>query len=320
MADTVTLKLPPALQELLRCPACRARLVAGERTLACTNGACARTFAVVRGVPVLLNESSSAFALDVVSSGTVGTPRRRGRLHRLGVAAIPRLSLNVKAAANFRKFAGLLPAGARVLVIGSGVEDGEGMGALRSSLQLVRTDVLSEGTVDVTCDAHDLPFGDESFDGVVLQAVLEHVADPCRCAEEAYRVLKKGGVVYAETPFMQQVHAGRYDFTRFTHLGHRRLFRRFTEIDSGASCGPGMALAWSWRYFLQSFVRSRRARLAMLAIAGFTAFPLLWFDRWLVEQPGALDAASVTYFLGRKSHEALDDRELVRQYRGLNRS
>ena len=77
------------------------------------------------------------------------------------------------------------------------------------------------------CDANDIPFENGSFDGVVLQAALEHVADPYRCVEETHRVLKEKGLVYAETAFMQQVHGGRYDFTRFTRLGHRRLFRRF---------------------------------------------------------------------------------------------
>ena len=55
-------------------------------------------------------------------------------------------------------------------------------------------------------------------------------------------VYKDDGLVYADTPFMQQVHMGRYDFTRFTYLGHRRLFRKFEEIDSGAVSGPAMAL------------------------------------------------------------------------------
>ncbi|CAH2407660.1 hypothetical protein MES5069_620012 [Mesorhizobium escarrei] len=33
---------------------------------------------------------------------------------------------------------------------------------------------------------------------------------------------------------MQQVHEGAYDFTRFTELGHRWLFRRFETISRGA--------------------------------------------------------------------------------------
>ena len=37
------------------------------------------------------------------------------------------------------------------------------------------------------------------------------------------------GIVYAETPFMQQVHEGAYDFTRYTVLGHRYLFKKFKQ-------------------------------------------------------------------------------------------
>ena len=34
---------------------------------------------------------------------------------------------------------------------------------------------------------------------------------------------------------------GRYDFTRFTDLGHRRLLRKFEEVERGPIVGPGMA-------------------------------------------------------------------------------
>ena len=54
-----------------------------------------------------------------------------------------------------------------------------------------------------------------------------------------------------KTPFIQQVHMKEFDFTRFTYLGHRRLFRQFNLIESGPCCGPGMALAWSFAHFLK---------------------------------------------------------------------
>ena len=170
------------------------------------------------------------------------------------------------------------------------------------------------------CDAHCLPFEDNSFDGVIIQAVLEHVVDPWRCVEEIYRVLKEDGLVYAETPFIQQVHGGRYDFTRFTHLGHRRLFRKFEEIDSGAVCGPGMALAWSYRYFLLSFTSSRFLRRLIGIFSRLTSFYLPYLDYFLINNPGTLDAASAYYFLGRKSTCVLSDRDLINRYKGLNQS
>ena len=109
---------------------------------------------------------------------------------------------------------------------------------------------------------------------------------------------------------------GPYDFTRFTHLGHRRLFRRFDEIESGAVAGAGTALAWSYQYFLLSFVRSHPARSIVKAVARLTAFWLKYFDYFLLNTPGALDAASGCYFLGRKSDRVWSDREIVQQYPG----
>jgi len=195
---------------------------------------------------------------------------------------------------------------------------GEGFGALLATpgLELLQTDVAPGPHTALICDGHDLPFADGSFDAVVAQAVLEHVLDPWRCVEQIHRVLKSGGLVYAETPFMQQVHEGRFDFTRFTHLGHRRLFRRFEELDSGAVGGPGMALAWSWRYFLWSFARGRLAGSLLTTLASCTSFFLKAFDGWLIDRPRALDAAAGVYFLGRRSESTLSDRDLVASYRG----
>jgi len=181
---------------------------------------------------------------------------------------------------------------------------------------LVATDVSFGPLTVLVCDAHDIPFEDETFDGVIVQAVLEHVVDPYRCVEEIYRVLKQRGLVYAETPFMQQVHMGRYDFTRFTHSGHRRVFRRFDEVASGPVAGPGMALAWSYEYFLLSFTTSRPLRGVLRGFARLTSFYLKYFDYYLVGRPATIDAASGFYFLGRKAQGVLPDRELIQYYKG----
>ena len=71
--------------------------------------------------------------------------------------------------------------------------------------------------------------------------MLEHVLEPELVVAEIHRVLMPDGLVYAGTPFMQQVHEGPYDFMRFTESGHRWLFRRFERLASGATGGPGAA-------------------------------------------------------------------------------
>ena len=288
----------------LRCPVCRASL---GPELACRG--CARQYPRVGDVPVLLDEAKSLFRADDLKPSIEATSGL-GRF-------LPELGENLKAADNYRRFVSLLP-GRRVLVIGGRIL-GNGMDALTSAaLELVETDVALGPRTQLVCDAHALPFADETFDGVIAQAVLEHVVEPAHCVGEMFRVLKPGGAVYAETPFMQQVHAGAHDFTRFTHLGHRRLFRAFDEVDSGAACGPAMALAWSFTYFLQSFATTSRQRRLARAAGILASYPLRYLDPILIDRPATIDAASAVYFLGTKGTTTLSDAELLRQYRGMD--
>jgi len=103
---------------------------------------------------------------------------------------------------------------------------------------------------------------------------------------------------------------------RFSHIGHRRLFRDFSELESGVSCGPGSALALSIQYFFFSFANSKRTRSLIQAACRLTLFWLKYFDHYLARKPGAIDAALGFFFVGRKSREPLSDRELVKLYRG----
>lgn len=316
--------LSAATQELLRCPACHAKLAKTDQHRKCSNCQCGVQYPVVNGVPVLINEQRSVFSfVDFVEDRATFFPRRSRIVNFIRKIA-PSVSINLKARKNYERLVELLLSRSsqpRVLVIGGSIV-GAGMNVFANhpSLELVETDVSVGPSIELVCDAHDIPFTDQSFDGVVVQAVLEHVADPHRCVEEIHRVLKKDGVIYAETPFMQQVHGGRYDFTRFTDLGHRRLFRRFEEIERGAVCGPGMALAWSYSAFLVSFTRSRFVAKFLRGFAALTSFFLKYFDYFLIDRPGALDGASGYYFLGQKSPLFISDRELIGLYRGLQRS
>jgi SAM-dependent methyltransferase len=256
----------------------------------------------------------------VLAGSEKAFPEQQNPLRELLSAIAPTLSSNLVGNENYEAFARAvleLNAPARVLVIGSRVS-GSGMEVLveRDDIELVESDVEIGPRPAVVFDAHDIPFEDETFDGVIVQAVLEHVVDPVRCVAEIRRVLRPRGVVYAETPFMQQVHEGAYDFTRFTHLGHRRLWRDFEELASGVACGPGMALAWAWRYFLLAFARRPATRTIASAVARGSAFWLKYFDRFLAHRPGAYDAASGFFFLGRQSQTRLADRQLPHLYRG----
>ncbi len=280
---------------------------------------CEASYPSDRGRPALLDSERSPFARFDAAASHVGRGGWVGR----AAAWLPRLSDNRRTAEKIGRFVDLACRATprpRLLSLGCG-EGGQGMRPALADprVEWLETDVRWTSRTALLLDAHQIPFEDSSFDGVVLQAVLEHVLDPAQAVSEVWRVLRPGGLVYAETPFLQHVHAGEHDFTRFTHLGHRRLFRWFREVESGAAAGPGVALAWAWQGFLLSCCRGRAARRAASAAARLSAFWLKYPDRALLDRPGAFDCASAYYFLGSRADAPLPDEELLRLYRGLQR-
>jgi SAM-dependent methyltransferase/uncharacterized protein YbaR (Trm112 family) len=334
------MKSPPAvpgrpdddtLLSLLRCPVTQQNLVrAGDGSLVTPDGA--RSYPVGSGVPVVIVPERSLFGAEAQALAG-GAARSRGGwiVEACGAAArrlVPPISRNVKARENFRQLAQHLTslegerAIKRVLVVGGAVT-GAGIEQLLSAplVETVETDVVVGPRTQVVCDAHDLPFADGSFDAVVCQAVLGNVVDPDRVVTEIHRVLTTDGFVYSETNFLQAVCMGAYDFTRHTYVGHRRLFRRFDELSSGVQCGPGMALAWMVVWFFMTLGgRSRVARAVARGVVPFFVFWLPLLDRYLVDKPGAYDAASGTFFLGRRRADAVPDEEIIRGYRGAVRT
>ncbi|GAB6282665.1 MAG: hypothetical protein STSR0008_14110 [Ignavibacterium sp.] len=73
-------------------------------------------------------------------------------------------------------------------------------------IQLIESDVSFATRTKIIMDAHTIPIDDSSIDGILLQAVLEHVVYPSRVIKECERVIKMGGLIYVSTSFIQQVH------------------------------------------------------------------------------------------------------------------
>ena len=148
----------------------------------------------------------------------------------------------------------------RILVIG-GATIGNGMDELYTlpDIDVIGFDIYSTRNIQFVADAHSVPLRDNCVDGVIIQAVLEHVVEPHRVVAEIERLLRPDGVVYADTPFLQQVHEGPYDFSRFTENGHRYLFKNFNECSAGSVAGIGKQMVWSLDHLFRGLFRSRTA-------------------------------------------------------------
>jgi SAM-dependent methyltransferase len=76
---------------------------------------------------------------------------------------------------------------------------------------------------DYYYDGNNIPFPDNSFDGVICNQVLEHVFTPDKFLQEINRVLKEGGKIIISVPFVWDEHEQPLDYARYSHYGLRHL-------------------------------------------------------------------------------------------------
>ncbi len=132
--------------------------------------------------------------------------------------------------------------------------------------------------------------------------VLEHVADPRKALSEIYRVLKFGGRIFIETPFMQTVHASPEDFYRWTPDGLRQIMCAFEVIVIEVVAGPASALAWQFQETMAMLFSMNNEVLYKigLRVFGWLAVPISWLDVLLERNPMAWQAASGFALLAEK--------------------
>lgn len=110
--------------------------------------------------------------------------------------------------------------------------------------------------VDI-CNAGTFP--QKTYDGIVCNAVIEHVYDPAQAVKNMYNVLEEGGHCLCYAPFIFRYHAPKdllfQDYFRYSRDGLAYLFRDFSEVTLYSVRGrasTGIAFMFpSWKYYIE---------------------------------------------------------------------
>jgi SAM-dependent methyltransferase len=177
-----------------------------------------------------------------------------------------------------------------------------GSGPFILGKNFINIDIAPYHNVHIVADATQLPFKNNSVDGIVNIVILEHVPEPENVVDEMFRVIKNGGVIYTHIPFLQGFHASPHDYTRWTSSGVVRLHHKFKELETGVGAGPTSSLVWvltEWLAILLSF-RIKVIYKILFVVFTLILWPIKFIDIILIGHPMAKNIASTFYFIGRK--------------------
>lgn len=253
------------LAELLACPQCLGELRDTATSLHCQT--CQRDFEKRRGTPIFADAGSPVHSRLLETTPTNPNAENHTRIithpaHHLVLdfgAGNPRASEH-HANVVFHEFA-----------------------------QYAYTDVVS------TCAR--LPYREAVFDAVLSKAVFEHLARPWEVADELYRVLKPGGLLYVDTAFMQPLHSDPYHFFNMTLDGAKEIFKRFRLLDCGVQ--PYQTPAYSLRMQIEVMLEHLQDARWRRVFEDLRASLNDDFDR-AFDAKGLERMAAGVFFIGRK--------------------
>ncbi len=182
-----------------------------------------------------------------------------------------------------------------------------GAGGRRIMPYVTTVDIAKQPGTDLVGDVANLPLADGSIDLIVATGLLEHIDDEQKFIHEVYRLLKPGGEVHIEVPFLQQYHDDPIDCRRYTMpgLAHFLTQRGFEPIDTGCHIGPSVTIATLNAYYVAllfegdgiiSKVASNGAFFLIACIGGVTKY----LDKLVAKKKSAHRLAFGVYCTARK--------------------
>jgi uncharacterized protein YbaR (Trm112 family)/SAM-dependent methyltransferase len=309
------------LKDLLACPTCRAPLTEAEgERLACLR--CGANFEQRDGVPVLLDEESRREILrfyggrpeQEVEDRRRKAGKKAGWLDHL-LTHPPSRKVGDKTVPNLQKLWRLVKQrepDPLVLTVGklkvninrASSQDDPDVQALEAAS--VRLDIKPGPGVDVVGDGHKLPYLDNSFDAAIGLTTLKHLRNPYTFVSELYRVVKPGGLVYAQCVLYDPYHRHPGDYVHFTTSGIVNLFSQFEPVETGVNTGPSYTVFKMLPYYVGCLLGGKSPTRYKMALYGsmWLLSPIRYLDHFLLDSPWKDYVAFSNYFLGRKPERA----------------
>lgn len=178
-----------------------------------------------------------------------------------------------------------------------------GSASLDYGERVINVDIFPGPGVHLVGDATRLPFADNSLDGFISRRVLEHVRKPGLAVAEMHRVLRPGGRVWCEIPFIQGYHPTPTDYQRYTIDGLADLFDQFEVVDLGVALGPSSTLTWILREYLSILFAFGSPHLYKIneRLFSWLTYPLKYLDLLTARSPFGAQIASSFYIVARKA-------------------
>jgi uncharacterized protein YbaR (Trm112 family) len=281
---------------ILACPVCKQHLLFQDNNFYCGN--CQTNYAVQNGIPFLMNKKNlSEYEGVLLCDGRemvaqyLATSVWSKFVHAIQqfitVDYIPYPPDLKKYLQSF----GRDPLGLEV-----------GSGSRRLYPNIINLDIGPFPEVDIIADGANLPFQNGCLDYVIIDVVLEHVKYPQQFVQEAYRTLKKSGILYLSVPFVHPYHSFPVDYHRFSKDGLILLTEYFHIEEIGILRGPMVALLNCITELPYLFLFSNNQKFYQI-IKGVTLFMIFWLkylDKILVKNPQSHRLAHSLYIIGKK--------------------
>jgi len=159
-----------------------------------------------------------------------------------------------------------------------------GSGNKKIAQNIRNLDIFEGQNIDYVGTAEKIPIENDTVDLIITQEAFEHIQNPRKAILECNRILKRGGIIYFQVPFIIGYHPGPTDFIRFTREGVIEFLESSGFMIKKIDISVGGATGF-YRICVEFFAILTSGPIKILyipskALFSFILYPLKFLDFW----------------------------------------